>query len=110
MSKQDELPTCQDCRTTVVLDHVGSATGLKYYRCPNPECNATWREKRIAAVVSGSIGGKNAAANMTPAQRTARAEDAAKKRWDREKLDDVFAEVIKEQPVAPHRLFRSKRS
>lgn len=77
-------PTCGNARD--VEAEVGSASGRRHFRCGR--CGAQWREKNAAAVALGALGGRAAADNMTPEQRSARAREAAEERWRREKTRD----------------------
>lgn len=78
-----EKATCPTCAAPSPLEQVGSASGRKHYRCP--KCGP-WREKNAAACVLGSLGGKAAAASLSPQARSQRASDAATARWTAEKL------------------------
>lgn len=62
---------CPTCQSLAVLTDVGTASQRKHFKCPS--CGAQWREKNPSAVALGSLGGKAAAENMTPEQRTSRA-------------------------------------
>ena len=64
------------------MTDVGSASGRHHYRCPK---GGPWRQKNPNAVALGSLGGRAAAASMTPEERTARAEKAGNASWNKRK-------------------------
>lgn len=80
---ETEQAACPTCEALSPLEQVGSASGRKHYRCPT--CGP-WRAKNAAAVALGSLGGKAAAASLSPDARSQRASDAATARWTAEKL------------------------
>ena len=77
---------CPSCGRESRFEDVGSASGRSHYRCP--KCGPG-REKNPHAVALGALGGRAAAAAMTPEERTARAEKAGNASWNKKKNGGV---------------------
>lgn len=79
----DGAKPCPTCGAASILVEVGTASGLGTYDCP--KCGS-WREKNPAAAALGALGGQATSSKLTPAERQKKAEDAAKARWQGERL------------------------
>lgn len=83
MDDEGRQDLCHKCGTAGIKLRTGTASGRNHYKCPS--CGSEWREKNLAAVAMGRLGGAARAAAMSKQERVSQAEVAAAARWAKEK-------------------------